>query len=427
MDTYEVKPAVHKAISVQVPGSKSITNRALLIAALANGKSVLQGVLFSDDSRHFLQALMDLGFPVTIDEKKAEVSIIGYGGAIPRAEASIDVGSAGTAARFLTAYLGLSKGRYYIDSSSQMKKRPMEELLLALENLGAEVDFHEDHGHFPFTIGNKGFTCREVAIDIDKSSQFLSALLISSVLFHEDFKICVKGHHGMAYVEMTISMMEQFGVTVERPEKNEFVIRKDACYTSREYQIEPDVSAASYFYAMGPVLGVPAKVLHVHWNSLQGDTAFLHVLEQMGCKASEDGDGILLLPPEKGQLSGDVFDLSTFSDQTLTLAAIAGFASEPVTITGISHIRYQECDRIQAILVNLKNIGITCEEAEEGGIRIYPGHPHAGRIQTFEDHRVAMSFAIPGLVTPGILIENPACCRKTFENYFEILDEQICS
>ena len=205
------------------------------------------------------------------------------------------------------------------------------------------------------------------------------------------------------------------------------MIRKDACYTSREYQIEPDVSAASYFYAMGPVLGVPAKVLHVHWNSLQGDTAFLHVLEQMGCKASEDGDGILLLPPEKGQLSGGVFDLSTFSDQTLTLAAIAGFASEPVTITGISHIRYQECDRIQAILVNLKNIGITCEEAEEGGIRIYPGHPHAGRIQTFEDHRVAMSFAIPGLVTPGILIENPACCRKTFENYFEILDEQICS
>ena len=425
-DIYEVKKAGQHPIEVTVPGSKSITNRALLIAALAKGKSVLRGVLFSDDSRHFLQALIDLGFEVEIDENNAVVSIQGEGGRVPREEATVNVGSAGTAARFLTAYLGLCKGSYHMVSSEQMKKRPMEELLQALAELGAEVTFEEENGHFPFVIGNSGVTRYEVTIDVDKSSQFLSALLISSVLFQKDFSIHVKGHHGMAYVEMTVAMMKQFGVFVERPAPDLFVISKDSFYTAREYQIEPDVSAASYFYAMCPVLGVSAKVSHVHWNSLQGDTAFLHVLEKMGCTAIEKADGILMLPPDH-TFAGGTFDLSAFSDQALTLAAIACFAAEPVAITGIDHIRYQECDRLMAITTNLKAMGISCDQINEDQIVIHPGNPKACNIQTFEDHRVAMAFAIPGLVTDGIVIENPGCCRKTFENYFEVLEKQVCS
>ena len=187
-DRYEVKKASGKSIKVSVPGSKSITNRALLIAALAQGKSVLRGVLFSDDSRHFLQSLISLGFPVEVDEDNAVVTITGFGGKIPKTEAEIDVGSAGTAARFLTAYLGLSKGSYHILSSEQMKKRPMQELLTALEELGAEIAFDEEHYHFPFTIGNEGVTKHEVTIDVDKSSQFLSALLISAVNSSFPFK-----------------------------------------------------------------------------------------------------------------------------------------------------------------------------------------------------------------------------------------------
>lgn len=424
-DTYEVKQATAEQIEVSIPGSKSITNRALLLAALAEGRSVLKGVLFSDDSRHFLQALIDLGFEVSVDEPGAVVEITGLGGKIPREESTVDVGSAGTAARFLTAFLGLSEGRYHLKSSEQMKKRPMEELLTALEELGAECSFEEERYHFPFTIGNRGVSRYEVTIDVDKSSQFLSALLISSVLFTEDFLIHVKGQHGMAYVEMTVRMMEQFGVTAERPAPDTFRIPASSAYQAREYRIEPDVSAAAYFYAMGAVLSVPAKVNHVHWDSLQGDTAFLHVLEQMGCKAVEEPDGIRLLPPASGRLSGGSFDLSAFSDQALTLSAIAGFATDPVTITGIGHIRYQECDRLAAILTNLSHMGISCESPEEGTIRIHPGKPHGCHIETFEDHRVAMSFAIPGLVTEGIVIENPGCCRKTFENYFEVLEE-IC-
>ena len=248
----------------------SITNRALLIAALAEGKSVLRGVLFSDDSRHFLQALIDLGFEVEIDEENAVVTIVGCGGMISKSDAQINVGSAGTAARFLTAYLGLSKGSYHIDSSEQMKKRPMQELLMALEDLGAQISFKEEEYHFPFVIGNDGVGRHEVTIDVDKSSQFLSALLIASVLFHEDFTIHVKGHHGMAYVKMTIAMMEQFGVKINRQSGDTFCIPGNSAYVAREYRIEPDVSAAAYFYAMCPVLSVPAKVHHVHWESLQG-------------------------------------------------------------------------------------------------------------------------------------------------------------
>ena len=420
-DTYEVKKADIIPVEVSVPGSKSITNRALLIAALANGKSVLKGVLFSDDSRHFLQALQDLGFVVEIDEPHAVVSIEGKGGRVPKTKASVDVGSAGTAARFLTAYLGLCEGEYHMNSSEQMKKRPMEELLQALQDLGAEVTYKEASGHFPFVIGNSGVNRHEVTIDVEKSSQFLSALLISSVLFQKEFRIHVKGHHGMAYVEMTVAMMKQFGVEVQRPASDTFVIAEHAAYQAREYQIEPDVSAASYFYAMCPVVGVPAKVCHVHWESLQGDTSFLHVLEQMGCRTEEEPDGIRMYPPTEGFLGG-VFDFSAFSDQAQTLAAIACFASETVEITGIGHIRYQECDRFAAILTNLKAMGIACEQLDENRIVIHPGKPHGCKIKTFEDHRVAMAFAIPGLVTDGIVIENPSCCRKTFENYFEILD-----
>ena len=443
IEKYEVKRAVCREIEVDVPGSKSITNRALLIAALAEGKSVLRGVLFSDDSRHFLQALIDLGVEVEIDEACAVVSIVGCGGKIPAYEspvdekmknvsddgmpvnASINVGSAGTAARFLTAYLGLSKGRYFVDSSQQMKKRPMEELLKALEDLGASIEFLEEAYHFPFVIGNDQVSKHEVTIDVDKSSQFLSALLIASVLFTEDFVIHVKGHHGMSYVKMTIAMMEQFGVKVDCLTEDTFRISGDASYTARDYRIEPDVSAAAYFYAMAPVLSVPAKVHHVHWKSLQGDITFLHVLEAMGCGSVELEDGIRIYPPQEG-LCGGTFDLSAFSDQALTLAAISCFAKSPVTIEGIGHIRYQECDRLHAIVTNLTDMGIRCEEPEEGTIRIYPGQPKPCEIETFEDHRVAMAFAIPGLVTDGIVILDPGCCRKTFETYFEVLEEAVC-
>ena len=243
---YKVKKVNHPHdIVTSVPGSKSITNRALLIAALASGRSVLKGCLFSDDSRHFIDALIRLGFPVLVDEDKREITITGFGGRIPKNEAEIDVGSAGTAARFLTALLGLSKGRYHIVSSEQMKKRPMKDLLVSLEKLGAHIEYDENEYHFPFTIGNTGEYADTVDINVDKSSQFLSALLISAIVMEKTFTINVTGTHGMAYVEMTRLMMKQFGLDVMQDKKNNsFIIPKKAAYESLDYDIEPDVSAA---------------------------------------------------------------------------------------------------------------------------------------------------------------------------------------
>lgn len=424
---YKVKKVNHPHdIVTSVSGSKSITNRALLIAALASGRSVLKGCLFSDDSRHFIDALIRLGFPVLVDEDKREITITGFGGRIPKNEAEIDVGSAGTAARFLTALLGLSKGRYHIVSSEQMKKRPMKDLLVSLEKLGAHIEYDENEYHFPFTIGNTGEYADTVDINVDKSSQFLSALLISAIVMEKNFTINVTGTHGMAYVEMTRLMMKQFGLDVMQDKKNNsFIIPKKAAYESLDYDIEPDVSAACYFYAMSPLLHVKSKVMGVHQNSLQGDVAFLDVLADMGCTISDEADGIVCMPPKNAHIHGGSWDLSTFSDQALTLAAIAPFANEPVGIEGISHIRLQECDRINAIEENLTELGVRVEEIENG-LRIYPAECiKPCKIKTYDDHRVAMSFTLPGLKAEGVEIIDPYCCRKTFENFYEVLEESV--
>ena len=233
----------------------------------------------------------------------------------------------------------------------------------------------------------------------------------------------------MAYVEMTIKMMEQFGISVslssvvEEGHTAGYTVTGGATYDSRDYHIEPDLSAACYFYAMGAVLKVPAKVYGVYRKSLQGDIQFISLLEDMGCRVKEEADGIVVFPSEKA-LKGGCWNLSSFSDQALTLAVIAPLCDSKVVIEGIGHIRYQECDRMNAIITNLKTLGIKAEMTDTS-ITIEPGVFHAADIETYEDHRVAMSFTIPGLLTEGVNIVDPMCCRKTFENYFEVLEEAV--
>jgi len=344
-----------KEYIVEVPGSKSITNRALLLAALAKGKSTLFGVLFSDDSRHFLKSLVSLGFQVEIDEINKQVTVYGEGGNIPNKEATIHVGSAGTAARFLTAFLGISVCNCRINASEQMKKRPMKELFSALTTLGSSFSFPEKEDFLPVEFHNSApLSATEVTVDIDKSSQFLSALLISACLFPGDFTVHVTGTHGMAYIDMTVAMMQQFGVRVEKPDASTFFIPGGQSYTARDYFIEPDMSAACYFYAMAPLLGISVTVPHIPEQSLQGDVKFLDVLKQMGCTVLYDVSkgSFTAIGREDGHFSGGSVNLGAFSDQTMTLAAIAPFANSKTTITGISHIKYQECDRYHAISTN---------------------------------------------------------------------------
>lgn len=413
----------HKTIHVKVPGSKSITNRALLLAMLSDGESHLTGAQFSEDSSHFLQCLSDLSFDVASKPETGEVSVHGLSGRLPVKKASLYVGSAGTAARFLSAVLGVSEGEFFLDASEQMKKRPMAPLLSALQSVGCDISFAEKEGYFPFTLHARGFQNTDLTIDIDKSSQFLSALLIAAPLAKEDVKIKVAGTHGMAYIEMTCRMMEQFGVLTEHPAPDTFLIKAGQTYRAQDYAIEPDVSAACYFYALAALSGCSVIVDGVPEHSLQGDTEFLSILEKMGCRVIRTNEGICITGPA-GRLHGLTVDMSACSDQAITLAAIAPFADSPVTITGIGHIRGQESDRLSAIAENLTAMGIRCEERADS-ITIYPGVPKPAHIKTHDDHRLAMGFAVTGLFAEGIVIENPSCCKKTFAEFFECLEEAV--
>lgn len=408
------KHDIPKVFQVACPGSKSITNRALLLATLAQGQSTLRGVLFSEDSRHFLKCIQDLGFETTVDEEAKIVTIKGLGGAIPKEEASIYVGSAGTAARFLTAFLGLCKGTWHLDASPQMRRRPMAPLLDALVALGCTVQYEGQEGFFPFTLSSPGFTSYKATVNIDKSSQFLSALMIAAVLSPEDFMITLEGSHGMAYVEMTKKMMEEFGVSLfMEPWKDSHRILVPAGQSLKalDYQIEPDISGACYFYGAAALTGLSVQVKDVHLNALQGDIQFLALLQTMGCILKEEENGVILTGPKKGLLKGVTVDMSAYSDQAITLSALASFADAPTTITGIGHIRLQESDRIHAIVTELTKLGIQCLEGSDS-ITIFPGQPKPNSIDTYEDHRVAMGFSLIGLRTEGIVINNPECCKK---------------
>ena len=399
---YEVKNIYGKIRNkkgvVAVPGSKSITARAMLLAALADGVSTLYGAQLSDDCETFANALKSLG--IDIKAQGNNLTIRGCGGRIPVKKAEVYVGSAGTAARFLTALLAMSEGEFTLTSSEQMKARPQKPLIAALEDMGAHFTFLNEQYCFPFTVKGTRKISEKVQIDVSKSSQYLSALLMCAPCAGRQIKIKAVGAHGMDYVNMTLDMMWSFGVPVE--EQNG-VYAVCGSYTAKKYDIEPDVSAACYFYALNRILGTQVSVRAVSPHTMQGDYKFIKLIEHF--------DG------------GEV-DMSAFSDQALTLAAIAPFFSEPTTVTGIAHVRHQECDRIKAACANLSAMGVPVEEREDG-FKIYHAKPHRAKINTFGDHRVAMSFALTGLMTDGVIIENAEVCSKTFKEYFEVLDSLI--
>lgn len=425
MENYIVKKLEKKQeIRVQVPGSKSITNRALLLAALSDCRCVLHGVLFSDDSRAFLSCLTKLGFDVKINETEKSVIVQGEGGRIPNNRACVDVGSAGTAARFLTVMLALAGGEYEMQASPQMCRRPMKPLLDELEKAGVSFTFLGEDGHFPFLMKSQAVSLKEISIDTGVSSQFASALLMSGVMLKDGLKVRLSGDRPEgAYIKMTIAMMEQFGVLVVKEGRNCLVPHMDS-FGLKEYRIEPDVSGACYFYAMAPLLGVNVLVENVHMNSLQGDIKFLEVLKEMGCGLEDGAEGVRILGEGISDYEGQDISMKDFSDQTMTMAALAPFAKSPTLIRNIGHIRFQETDRIRAVLTELTRMGIKCEEAlEADGIRIMPGQVKECRVETYEDHRMAMAFTLIGLKTGKIVIKNPRCCRKTFENYFELIEK----
>ena len=419
MNEYRVIKYTGGDFTVCVPGSKSITNRALTLAALSSGRCDLSGVLFSDDTRAFLSCLDHLGFEFSADEEKKTVSVLGTGGIIPKKSAEINVRSAGTAARFMTVLLAFAGGEYVVRSSPQMEKRPMQPLIGELEKAGVSFEFSGKEGHFPFILRSDGIFVREIAVDTQVRSQFASALLLSASLTKNGLFIVPTGNRTAgSYIRNTETMLSEFGVAFEKRDGKYFIPPQK--YSRSSYRIEPDFSAADYFFAAGALLGVKAKVKGLSLSSMQGDKKFLGVLEQAGARVRQEEDGLVV--EGTGRLSGVNVDMNDFSDQALTLAAIAPFASSPTTIEGIGHIRAQECDRIHAIVHNLTKMGVKTQERADG-VTIFPCEKiEAASIDTFDDHRVAMAFAVAGLKCGNLTIKNPLCTSKTFENFFEVLE-----
>jgi 3-phosphoshikimate 1-carboxyvinyltransferase len=455
--TLSIVPISHPLrASVRVPGSKSLTNRALLVAALAEGTTTLANALFSDDSRYFMESLQRLGFvidqsairnptPLRSGDYSQQSAIVvhGLGGRIPARRAELFVGNAGTAARFLTAFVALGHGEFVIDGNERMRQRPIGDLLEALRQLGVNVEsistsppaYGSPLSRRAFPSGEGGEACPPVkvwatglhggraAVAGNVSSQFLSGLLMAAPYARSAVEIHVTGElNSKPYVDMTLAIMRDFGVTVEREGYDCFRVSPQRYRAQARYVIESDASAASYFFAAPALCGGYVRVLNISRRSKQGDVAFLDVLAAMGCTVTEGDDWIEVGAIRESPLQGVDVDLRDMPDTAQTLAALAPFAASPTTIRGIASARVKETDRVAAMCAELARLGADVTEHPDG-LTIQPCRAiRPAVVRTYNDHRMAMAFALIGLKAPGIEIENPGCVSKTFPNYFEVLE-----
>ena len=425
MTTLPIHPVSHPVDgTVRVPGSKSITNRALLLAALASGTSRLEGALFSDDTHYMSAALNELGVPVRADQSAQLYEVDGRGGQFPAREAELFLGNAGTATRFLTAALCLGEGNYVITGVPRMSARPLGDLLGALRSLGADIIGKNEA--VPLEINAHGLRGGQVSLRGDASSQFLSALLLVAPKTRDGLQIHINGPlFSQPYVSMTLSMLQQWGAQASNDNFERFQIAGGQNFHAQTYVIEPDASSASYFFAAAALTGGRVRVKNLGKNALQGDVHFVDVLKQMGCLVRKGNQYVEVRGPQNGQLRGVTVDMNAISDCVMTLAAIAPFADGPTHISNIAHIRGKETDRIAALAKELQRLGVRVEEHDDG-LTIHPAKRlKSAQIRTYDDHRMAMSFAITALKSPGIEIRDPGCVAKTFPNFWETL-EKLC-
>lgn len=402
--------------TISIPGSKSMTNRCLLLAALAKGNSCLQNVLLSDDTEALMTNLARLGVSLEIDRANHSVSVEGVEGIFPKKSAHLDCHDAGTVLRFLLPACGNQDGEFYFHGSSQLQKRPIQQLLDVLIQQGA----HVSHQRLPLKINNdQPLRGGKITICGRTSSQFLSGLLMSAPYYQQDSFFKTHDLVSEPYIQMTCSMMRQFGVFIDQPSDEIWRVKSEQTYLARNYSIEPDFSSASYFFAAAAITNSTITIPNLsRRNSLQGDKAFVDILEKMGCTIIDDENSISVIGPK--ELKGVEVDMQHCSDTMMTLAVIAPFAQSPTRISNVGHVRVKESDRIRAIVENLHALNIHVEE-EETAITIYPSTPRGTTISSYHDHRIAMACSIIGLKVPDIMIQNPECISKTFPNFFEKL------
>lgn len=403
-----------------IPGSKSYTNRALILAGFTKGQSSIKGILDADDSYHCLEALKSLG--AKISRKNNDVEIEGLS---PQAGKRYEayIGAAGTIARFLTSMLAASQVENTVarlSADKTMSSRPMGGLLSQLKILGGDIREVDPGKSFPIDIPLNGLNGGLLEMSGATSSQFVSGLLMAAPLARGDIRIKITDHIVQDdYVRITLDVMKAFGVGVKTTAKfDEFTVSPGS-YQASSYEVEKDLSACCYFFAIAALTGKKLTIKGVKRNSLQPDIGFLDIVEKMGCDVEYTDQGVSVKGPEtlKG---GFEVSMKKMSDQALTLACLAVFANAPITITEVGHIRHHETDRIAAMEHNFKSLGVKFEPLSDG-IKVYPTMRPVGKVETFHDHRVAMSFSLLGLRAESIEIMNPSCVAKTFPTFFREL------
>jgi 3-phosphoshikimate 1-carboxyvinyltransferase len=419
----EIKPLTKPPhATVNVPGSKSITNRALVLAALANAGDgcTLHGALRSEDTEIMIACLRRLGFQIKEEWGNSKLWV-GHLSPhrIPANNADLFVGNSGTTMRFLTAMVGLGQGQYRLDGIPRMRERPIEDLLIALRQLGVDARSELGNGCPPVIVQANGLDGGYVQIRGNTSSQFLSALMMVAPFARGPIYLKLAGSLvSEPYVEMTRRMVTEWGATVRQPLPDVFHIEPGLQREVQRYAIEPDASAASYFLAAASIAGGDVCVAGLDRESLQGDVRFIEVLEQMGCRWIPSAVGLDL---ESGPLHGIDADMDDISDTVMTLAAVACFAEGPTTIRNVAHIRHKETDRLAALAAELRRVGAEVDEFADG-LTITPRPLHGAEIETYNDHRMAMSMALIGLKVPGVVIKNPGCVAKTYPHFFDDLE-----
>ena len=421
----DVVPCGRVVGSIRPPGSKSLTNRALVMAALARGPSYLTGVLDSEDTSVMLAAWQQLGVDIEGSAATGCLNVHGCGGLLPNRQANLFIANSGTTIRFLTAALATCDGEFVLDGVPRMRERPIGDLLVALRQLGARVESLNEFNSEcpPVRIEARGLNGGSARVAGNISSQYLSGLMMAAPMARHAVQLQVEGELvSVPYVSMTARMMCAFGATVSGPATGPIDIAPTG-YSGTNYEIEPDASAASYFWATAAVSGGDVTVEGLTYRSLQGDVNFCRVLEQMGCRVIEGNNSLRVIG---GALRGVDVDMADISDTVQTLGAVALFADGPTRVRGVAHNRHKETDRIADLARELRKFGGRVEEHADG-LTIWPATFAASstQIETYNDHRMAMSLALVGLKTPGVTILNPSCTAKTYPNYWSDLESLV--
>jgi 3-phosphoshikimate 1-carboxyvinyltransferase len=412
-------------LDIAVPGSKSITNRYLVMSALAQGKVVLTNMLHSDDTVFMTQGLKQLGFRVEPDWATKSCLIMGEGGNIPARGGEIFVGAAGTVMRFLAAFVSLGNGRFRLDGTKRMRERPIEDLLQGLRLMGVKASSELHNQCPPVIVDAQGLPGGRVAIDGSRSSQYVSAMLLVAPYAQSNLDVEVTGTFvSRPFVELTLKAMSDFGVLTKTEGERLYRPTHGVKYRAGEFDVEGDATAASYFLAAAAILGGRCCITNVAADSAQGDAGFADVLRRMGCRVRRGmlsgNRGIEVIRDPKVPLQPIDADLNDMPDVVLTLAAVCMFAEGTSTILNVGNLRIKETDRLKALATELRKMGAEIDEGEDY-LEITPKAQVDAKIDTYDDHRMAMAMALVGLARPGITIKDPACVSKTYPNYFDDL------